>query len=108
MDTINDQQTFTDNVAQNQSADESPLSDFRITLHLLPDQQIITKKDLANIFGRSVRTIDRMVQRHELPAATSFGGESVWTAGIVKKWVFNMIDESEKQSLADKARIDRY
>ncbi len=44
---------------------------------------IVNKEALAAIFGKSERSIERAVQRGELPPPTPLFGQSTWTAGAI-------------------------
>jgi excisionase family DNA binding protein len=51
----------------------------------LSDDALIWKDELARRLGCSTRTVDRMVQRGELPASIRLRGGSAWRVGSVRR-----------------------
>lgn len=51
-----------------------------------PTLKQLTKPALAQALGVSIRTIENMVQRGELPAGRRLGREVYWLESVVHTW----------------------
>jgi len=69
----------------------------------LPPGAIVTKQALAEMFGRCVSTIERGVERGELPPAIEMFGQKRWTAGVLLAFVEKRL-AAAAQEAKDKAR----
>lgn len=76
-----------------------------ISLDRFADNDYITKAGMAQIFKCSERTIQRMVERFELPPPTTMAGRKVWRAGKVKAWFANADDRIEAEALKEAKRL---
>ena len=50
----------------------------------LPSGAIVSRKALADIFGRCEESIDRAIARGELPPSVKFLGGKAWTVGAIR------------------------
>lgn len=63
------------------------------------DDDLLTKAGLAQLFKCSPRTLQRMVERFEVPPATPFGCRNIWIVGRLKAWILNMAETRESEAL---------
>ncbi len=63
------------------------------------DGDYITKIGLAEAFGCSERTLQRMVERLELPPPTLLAGRKVWIVGKLRTWIRTAADRQEEEAL---------
>lgn len=76
-----------------------------ISLDRFSDNDYITKVGMTQIFRCSERTIQRMVERFELPPPTTMAGRKVWRAGKVKAWLAQADDRIEAEALKEAKRL---
>jgi predicted DNA-binding transcriptional regulator AlpA len=74
-------------------ADAAVLPGFISDLATLPEHTLIHKKGLAQLFGCSERTIQRAVNRGELPGPVRMFGKVTWTIGAVIKHVEKRLEK---------------
>ena len=74
-----------------------------ISLGTYNDSDILTKKELCAVFSCGARTLQRMVERFELPPPIWLGGRKVWIVGNLRAW----IDEIAKRHEKEAARVAR-
>lgn len=72
-----------------------------ISLDRFSDNDYITKVGMTQIFRCSERTIQRMVERFELPPPSTMAGRKVWRAGKVKAWFAQADDRTEAKALKE-------
>lgn len=48
---------------------------------------LLTKQDMAELLGRSVRTIYRLESRGELPSSVNVGSQRLWVYEEVSNWI---------------------
>ena len=77
----------------------------RITLDRIKDDQMLDKKELAEALGCSVRTLQRMVERHEIPPPIPFNGRKVWIVGNVKAWIAEAVGHREAKAKKEALRL---
>lgn len=65
-----------------------------------PDDTIVYKQELARVFKVSVKTVDRMVMRGELPPPALLGGKNIWLVGRIREWVNRLMAKREKEAWA--------
>ncbi len=63
------------------------------------DSDLLTKVGMAQVFKCTFRTLQRMVERFEIPPPTPCAGRSVWSVGSLKAWVANQIATREAEAL---------
>ena len=69
------------------------------------DGDLITKRELCRSFGCSERTLQRMVERYEIPPPTSLAGRKVWLVGKVKAWIADAADRREAEAIKEARRL---
>lgn len=63
------------------------------------DGDYITKTGLAEAFGITGRTIQRMVERLELPPPMLLAGRKVWIVGKLRVWIQAAAERQEEEAL---------
>lgn len=81
------------------------INDTLITLDRFPDDRLLTKPELAEVLGCSPRTLNRMVEKFEIPPGVILGGRCVWLAGKVKSWIVS--SASRREAEAEKEAVRR-
>ncbi len=76
-----------------------------ITLDRFPDDRILTKIELAEALCCSPRTLNRMVEKFEIPPGIILGGRCVWIVGKVKLWLAS--SASRREAEAEKEAVRR-
>ena len=66
------------------------------TFAALGDRALVTRAGLAHVFGRTATSIDRAVDRRELPPPTKIFGTPVWTVGSILRH----IEEAQSRAAA--------
>jgi predicted DNA-binding transcriptional regulator AlpA len=75
-----------DELTQVQQADSDDESEFDLMIDILankPRDTIVSKTALARVFNVKPRTIQRMVERRELPPPITLAKQSVWLTGRI-------------------------
>lgn len=78
-----------------------------ISLGKYNDADILTKKELCAVFRCGARTLQRMVDRYEVPPPIWLGGRKVWIVGNLRAWLDEIAKRHEKEAakVARKMRI---
>ena len=76
---------------------ESP--EIVMSLEKYNDGDYITKIGLAEAFGCSERTLQRMVERLELPPPMLLAGKKVWIVGKLRAWIRTAAERQEEEAL---------
>ena len=76
-----------------------------ISLDRFSDNDYITKAGLTDVFYCSERTIQRMVERFEIPPPSTVAGRKVWRAGKLKAWLAQADERVESEALAEAKRM---
>lgn len=76
-----------------------------ISLDRFSDGDYITKTGMAEVFECSDRTIQRMVERFEIPPPATVAGRKVWRAGKLKAWLAQADDRAEAEALKEVRRL---
>ena len=76
-----------------------------ITLDRFPDDRFLTKIELAEALYCSPRTLNRMVEKFEIPPGIILGGRCVWIVGKVKLWLAS--SASRREAEAEKEAVRR-
>lgn len=63
------------------------------------DGDYITKAGLAAAFGCAGRTIQRMVERLEIPPPMQLAGRKVWIVGKLRAWIADAARRQEEEAL---------
>lgn len=63
------------------------------------DGDYITKAGLAEAFGCSERTLQRMVERLELPPPMLLAGRKVWIVGKLRTWIRAVAERKEEEAI---------
>jgi excisionase family DNA binding protein len=61
--------------------------DEAISTHIKQYPPLLTKKDMAELLRRSVRTIYRLERQGQLPSSTNVGSQRLWGLDEVQKWI---------------------
>jgi predicted DNA-binding transcriptional regulator AlpA len=83
-----------------------PSGEICADLGALPPGTLITEKALAQLLGRSVKSIKRAVARGELPPPVRLVGASRWTAGAIVRHVEKRLEDAASQAQREKQRLD--
>ena len=59
----------------------------------------ITKVGLAEAFGCTERTLQRMVERLEIPPPMLLAGRKVWIVGKLRAWIRTAAERQEEEAL---------
>ena len=76
-----------------------------VTLGRYADGDTITKRELCRSFGCSERTLQRMVERFEIPPPTTLAGRKVWIAGKVRAWIVEAANRKEAEAMREARRL---
>lgn len=63
------------------------------------DDTLISKLELAAALKVSVKTIDRMVRRKQLPPPGRLGRD-VWLVGRIRSWITRLMEQGENDAWA--------
>lgn len=74
----------------------------------LPEKALLTEEAMARILGVSRKTIQRMVERYELPPAIHIGGKNYWIAGRVLAYLDDRAAHAERELRSEISRIRKY
>lgn len=69
------------------------------------DGDFITKKELGQALGCSERTLQRMVERFEIPPPMSLAGRKVWLIGKLKTWLSEVAERKESEAMREARRL---
>ncbi len=72
------------------------------------DEDLLTKDELARALGCSPRTLQRLVNRFEIPPATRLGNRSVWVAGEVRRWILQAAEKKRLAAAKEACRLNAY
>ncbi len=84
---------------------ETPVPATTINLGRIADEDLITKRELCRAFACSERTLQRMVERFEIPPPMTLAGRKVWIAGKVKAWLAEVASGKEAEALKEARRL---
>ncbi len=87
------------------NAHEDTVSPTSISLGRFADGDLITKQELAQCLGCSDRTLQRMVERFEIPPPMTLGGRKVWIIGKVRAWFTDAAERREAEALKEARRL---
>ena len=76
-----------------------------INLGKYADHDLVTKQELCRVFACSGRTLQRMVERYEIPPPTSLAGRKIWLVGKVKAWIAEAADRREEKAIKEARRL---
>ena len=76
-----------------------------INLGKYADGDLVTKSELCRAFNCSDRTIQRMVERFEVPPPMTLAGRKVWIVGKVRAWLVETADRKEAEALREAKRL---
>ena len=65
----------------------------------------MTKAELCRALNCSERTLQRMIERFELPPPMTLGGRKVWIAGKVRAWLAEAAERKEAEALKEARRL---
>ncbi len=87
------------------SAHEDTVSPTVISLGRFADGDLITKQELALCLGCSDRTLQRMVERFEIPPPMTLGGRKVWIIGKIRAWFTDAAERRAAEALKEARRL---
>ena len=76
-----------------------------INLGKYADGDLVTKSELCRAFNCSDRTIQRMVERFEVPPPMTLAGRKVWIVGKVRAWLTEVADRKEAEAMREARRL---
>lgn len=76
-----------------------------ISLAGFADGDLITKRELCKCLNCSDRTLQRMVERFELPPPMTLGGRKVWIVGKIRAWFAEAAGRMEAEALKEARRL---
>ena len=87
------------------TAENAEASAPMMNLGLYADGDMVTKRELCRPFSRSERTLQRMVERFEIPPPTTLAGRKVWIAGKVRAWIVEAANRKEAEAVREARRL---
>ncbi len=82
-----------------------PPSVATISLGGFADGDLITKRELCRCLDCSERTLQRMVERFEIPPPMTLGGRKVWIVGKVRAWFADAAERREAEAVKEARRL---
>ena len=76
-----------------------------ISLGGFADDDLITKQELCQYLGCSERTVQRMVDRFELPPPVDLGVRKVWIVGKIRAWFADAAERREAEAVKEAWRL---
>jgi predicted DNA-binding transcriptional regulator AlpA len=76
-----------------------------ISLGNYGENAYLTKPEMCRAFNCSDRTLQRMVERFEIPPPMTLGGRKVWIAGKVRAWLADAAERREAEALKEARRL---
>lgn len=73
----------------------------------LPAGAVVSRKGLAEIFGKHEASIDRAIQREELPPPIRFLGGPVWTAGAILAHINSRLEQAQEAAEEAERELSR-
>ena len=70
-----------------------------MSLEKYNDGDYITKIGLSEAFGCTERTLQRMVERLEIPPPMLLAGRKVWIVGKLRAWIRTAAERQEEEAL---------
>ena len=71
------------------------------------DDDLLTKVGMMQAFKCSSRTLQRMVERFEIPPAVPCAGRNIWSVRSLKAWIGNQIATREAEALKQAKKLYR-
>lgn len=87
---------------ENMGAAEAPAT---MNLGRYADGDLITKQELCRALNCAERTLQRMVERFEIPPPMSLAGRKVWIVGKVRAWLADAAARKEAEALKEARRL---
>ena len=79
--------------------------DIVMSLDKYSDTDFITKPGLAAAFGCTERTLQRMVERFEVPPSIYLAGRKVWIVGKLRAWIAKAAERQEEEAVKAAGRL---
>lgn len=76
-----------------------------ISLDHYGDNAYLTKPEMCRAFSCSERTLQRMIERFELPPPMTLGGRKVWIAGKIRAWLADAANRKEAEAVKEARRL---
>lgn len=70
------------------------------------DSDYLTKAGMCHAFKCTQRTVQRMVDRFEIPPPMPFAGRNIWIVGRLKAWIVNAAERIEGDALKEAKRMN--
>ncbi len=93
-----------DNTA-NATMTPPPPSAATISLSGFADGDLITKQELCRCLHCSERTLQRMVERFEIPPPMTLGGRKVWIVGKIRGWFADAAERQATEAVKEARRL---
>lgn len=87
---------------------ESALDGQYVELGRLHQNDVITERGLAALFGRSVKSVKRAVEKGDLPPPARILGDYRWTIGSIVAHINRRLEEAAREADRDRKRIEGY
>lgn len=84
---------------------QAPTQPTAINLGGFADGDLITKRELGKCLACSERTLQRMVERFELPPPMPLAGRKVWVVGKLRAWFADAAERREAEALKEARRL---
>lgn len=88
--------------------ENAPLSRLTTVIASLPDNAMISKKELAQCFARHTTSVDRAVRRGELPPPCRLFGQAVWTVKTIREHIEAKLNEARAEQTETKKRLAKH
>lgn len=72
------------------------------------EDDMLTKLGMAVTFKCTLRTVQRMVDRYEIPPGIQFAGRCLWRVGRLKTWIANIADAKEAEAVKQAKRLNAF
>lgn len=72
------------------------------------DGDYLTKTGMCQVFKCTGRTIQRMVDRFEIPPPTPVGGRRIWNVARLKAWIANVAEHREVEAARTAKRMNMF
>jgi hypothetical protein len=72
------------------------------------DGDYLTKAGMRRVFRCAGRSIQRMVDRFEIPPPASVGGRNIWNVGRLKAWIADMARRRETEAAREAKRMKAF
>lgn len=72
------------------------------------DNDYLTKTGMCRVFKCANRTVQRMVERYEIPPPTPLAGRHVWIVGRLREWISVVAEHREAEAMKEARRMNAF